>query len=325
MINTQANQHRYSLLRRVNIGSKLNIGFGVLVALILAVIGVTYISSDRATNNITRTNNVSAPTALASAQAQANLLEMLGDVRGYLALGDQQYRTGYDQARQSFEENLNQLDKLLQPAGQNVSAETSIPLSELKETFAQWSPLPEKLFNLHDDQLEREPALRILIKDSNPLIARILVSIKSMIATQKRREPNPGSMILLSEMAGFQASFFGMISGLRGYVTTARPSFKFEYTSNLAINDSALAKILAKRQILDSNQQAKTERVANSQRSLSSTTRQDVCIGRRGTGTRRFVSVSHTSGTYCGENASTIEWHDSRTTKLPADGAERRT
>ena len=253
----QSNHPSYSLLRRVNIGSKLNIGFGVLVALILVVIGFTYISSNRATDNITRTNDIRAPTALAAAQAQANLLEMLGDVRGYLALGDQQYRTGYDQAKQSFEENLNQLDKLLQPSGQSVTAETSIPLDELKETFAQWSPLPEKLFNLHDDQLEREPALQILIKDSNPLIARILVSIKSMIATQKRREPNPGSMILLSEMAGFQASFFGMISGLRGYVTTARPSFKFEYTSNLAINDSALANIVAKRQILDSNQQGK--------------------------------------------------------------------
>ncbi len=259
-----SSQRRYSLLRRVNIGSKLNVGFGVLVALTLAVIGVTYISSDRATTNISRTNDVRAPTALASARAQANLLKMLGDVRGYLALGDQQYRTGYEQTRQDFEENLAQLESLLQSSEQGSAAESSVPVSALKESFAQWSPLPEKLFILHDDQLEREPALRILIKDSNPLIARILISIKSMIATQRRREPNPGNMILLSEMAGFQASFFGMISGLRGYVTTARDSFKFEYSSNLTINESALGKILAKRQILDGNQQSKLKTLLRS-------------------------------------------------------------
>ena len=253
----QASQPGYSLLRRVSIGSKLNIGFGVLVVLILAVIGVTYISSERATTNISRTSEVRAPTALASARAQANLLKMLGDVRGYLALGDQQYRTGYEQARQDFEENLAQLEILLQSSEQGSAAESNTPVSALKESFARWSPLPEKLFMLHDDQLEREPALRILIKDSNPLIARILVSIKSMIATQRRREPNPGNMILLSDMAGFQASFFGMISGLRGYVTTGRDSFKFEYSSNLAINEAALGKILAKRQILDNSQQGK--------------------------------------------------------------------
>ena len=253
----QASQRRYSLLRRVNIGAKLNIGFGVLVVLILAVIGVTYISSDRATTNISRTSEVRAPTALASARAQANLLKMLADVRGYLALGDQHYRTGYQQARQDFEDNLAQLELLLQSSTSGSEAESSVPVSALKTSFARWSPLPEKLFMLHDDQLEREPALRILIKDSNPLIARILVGIKSMIATQRRREPNRGNMILLSEMAGFQASFFGMISGLRGYVTTGRDSFKFEYSSNLAINDSALEKILAKRQILDNSQQGK--------------------------------------------------------------------
>ncbi len=37
-------------------------------------------------------SNPSAPTALASALAHANLLIMLADVRGYLALGDEEYR-----------------------------------------------------------------------------------------------------------------------------------------------------------------------------------------------------------------------------------------
>jgi Tfp pilus assembly protein PilX len=64
-------------LNNLKIGSKLNIGFGLLVALTLVVIGVSYLGSFRTTTNINRTSDLSAPTALASARAQANLLRML--------------------------------------------------------------------------------------------------------------------------------------------------------------------------------------------------------------------------------------------------------
>ena len=103
------------LLGGMKIGTKLNLGFGVLVALTLLVIGITYLSGDRATRSMHRATDVRAPTALASARAQANLLRMLGDVRGYLALGDQQYRSSYEQARQEFETDLGRLESHLQP------------------------------------------------------------------------------------------------------------------------------------------------------------------------------------------------------------------
>jgi hypothetical protein len=77
-----------TLLKRLNIGGKLTVGFGILVALTLLVVGLNYLGSFKAVTNINRTGDLRAPSALASAQAQANLLRMLGEVRGYLALGD---------------------------------------------------------------------------------------------------------------------------------------------------------------------------------------------------------------------------------------------
>jgi signal transduction histidine kinase len=227
------------LLGGMKIGTKLNLGFGVLVALTLLVIGITYLSSDRATRSMHRATDVRAPTALASARAQANLLRMLGDVRGYLALGDAQYRSGYEQAKQEFETDLGRLETHLQPGVMAVDDR----LADIKRSLGRWTPLPAQLFDLHDDQLEREPALKLLIKQGNPLIARILVNTKGLLANQKRRKPSQESMNMLSEMARFQSSFIAMISGLRGYVTTGRTNFKFEYTSNLAINEGAAEKL----------------------------------------------------------------------------------
>ena len=63
-------------------------------------------------------------------------------------------------------------------------------------------------------------------------------------------------MALLTDMAEFQASFYAIVAGLRGYVTTGRSSFKFEYTSNVAANDEAWGNLTQKRASLGETQQA---------------------------------------------------------------------
>ena len=98
----------------MSIGAKLNLGFGVLVLLTMVVIALSYVASERASTNMTRTTDLRAPSTLVSSRAQANLLKMLADVRGYLALGDQSYREGYEQSRAAFEENLRSLGELMQ-------------------------------------------------------------------------------------------------------------------------------------------------------------------------------------------------------------------
>jgi signal transduction histidine kinase len=123
--------------------------------------------------------------------------------------------------------------------------------------------LTPELFELRDDQLRREPALRILLEEGNPQIAVILVNTGSMIDTQELREPTAANMQLLGVMADYQSSFFAMVSGLRGYVTTGRDSFKFEYTANLTNNEQAWETLNERKNELESSQQENLDQVAS--------------------------------------------------------------
>ena len=247
------------LLRNISIGGKLNIGFGILVALIFAGVVANYFASNNATASINRTTDIRAPTALASARAQANLLKMLSDVQAYLALGERQYRESYTKTSDAFQNDLTELEKL---ARSSTDPEFGRRLTKVQAAFAQWSSLPDKLFDLREDQLKREPGLRILLQDANPLLASIQLDTGNMIATQRQREPTADNQTLLGEMAAFQSSFYAMVSGLRGYVTITRDSFKFEYESNLTINNDAWQRLVGKKASLIPTQQAALDRIA---------------------------------------------------------------
>jgi CHASE3 domain sensor protein/GAF domain-containing protein len=237
--------------KNLSIGAKLVIGFGILVILTLAMAAFSYLGSQGATAQIDNTGNVRVPTALASARAQANLLKMLGDVRGYLALGESDFRNEYERSRQAFEANLAELEQL----SPNLNPENIERLEELKAAFAAWSDFPEELFILRDDQLEREPAYRLLATDGIRLGGRVLIGLNTMIDSQGRREPSAANIALLADMAKVQGSFAAMLSGLRGYVTTRNRIFRGEYEANRDVNQFDWQRLVSKRTALTEEQQ----------------------------------------------------------------------
>jgi methyl-accepting chemotaxis protein len=246
-----------TLRRRLKIGPKLIIGFGILIALMLVGYGLGISASNLATQEINRTTNLRAPATLASARAQANLLELVADLQAYLALGDSQYKDSYSANQAEFESNLDELESILNQAGAQDSPEyqdLANNLDKLRANYDQWSTLVPQLFKLRDDQLRREPGLRILIVDATPLINTVIVNSGSMIKTQEGREPTKRNIEVMGTMAEFQSSFYAMVAGLRGYVTTGRDSFKFEYKANFDANKQAWEILTQKRDLLSQSQ-----------------------------------------------------------------------
>lgn len=241
----------------LSLGSKLMLGFGILVLVTLSGALVSFVGSRVATAKIQITDDVRVPAALGALEAQANLLRMLGDVRGYLALGDPLDRASYRNSAEAFNANLAKLTQLssgLDPASQQR-------IRELQGLYTQWESLPDKLFELRDDQLDREPAYRLLATQGTQLAGSVLIDINQMIELQGSREPSQDNMFGLQDMAQFQGSFAAMLSALRGYTTTRNPAFRAEYEANLALNLAALNRLTGRRSSLSPPQQALLDRI----------------------------------------------------------------
>ena len=247
-----------TLLKRFSIGVRLMIGFGVMILITFLVVAFSYLGSTVATQSIDTTAEVRVPTALTAARAQASLLKMLSDVRGYLALGQPEFRESYQVSRAEFETRLAELQNL----SPNLSFESREQLAELEKTFIVWSELPEQLFELRDDQLEREPAYRILATDGILKGGSVLIDLNAMIEAQSLREPTLENIELLSDMAQFQGTFASMLSGLRGYVTTRNRIFKGEYEANLGSNEFHWDRLRGQRNALTLPQQEKLDKIA---------------------------------------------------------------
>ncbi len=243
----------------MRIAHKLALGFGSVLLLTVLVVGLGYLSSEQATNAIHETDRVQLPMMLTATRAQSDLLRMVSSVRGYLALGNRSYQEEYSLAYQSFRTALQELERV---HVDNDDIHHDKHLQQLKQALARWMDLPDRLFAIRDDQLRREPALRVLMQDIQPALLRIVQDVRRLLNAQRQREPSRDNLTVLGTMADFQSSFYAMIAGVRTYITTRRASFKFEYTSNLTLNENAWELLQRQRYLLTSDEQAALERIA---------------------------------------------------------------
>jgi GAF domain-containing protein len=230
--------------RDLSISSKLNIGLGMLIALMLLVVGLNALGTNSATANIEHMQDSRVPTALESAQAQVDLLKVLSDIRSYLVLGEDEYRTAYQIDRQDFEGRLNQMAVL---SANWTDPQNKDRLGELQATFREWSQWPDEIFALHDDVLQNQPAQRILVTQIHPMFVIIYDDLDAMMAEQARREATLENILLLQNMATLQHTFVKAESALRGYAATTNTVFKFEYLESLIGNQDAWNTLKAKR------------------------------------------------------------------------------
>lgn len=257
-----------------SIRTKLAIGFGSLVAITMVLVVTSAGASAGAADRIERATTLRAPGALASARAQAQLLRMVGSIQGYLAFGDRQYRDRFESDQAAFDQALGELTRLADSVALDEDPvavrDMSRRLAELHSAYDRWRALPPRLFQIRDDQMAREPALRILQERVTPhAIAPILSNLSDMLAIQRRREPSASNLAVLAAMTDYQSSFLSMVSGLRGYVTTTRPGFKFEFGANRTINESAWEALKRQQGTLEPTQQRHLEAIAGARTSFA--------------------------------------------------------
>lgn len=256
---TRAMKHASALAERyrnLRIRRKLTVSFGILVGITFLVVGRNYLGSLYATTVLERTQTARMPTALKSAEAEANLLKMLSSVRGYMATGKSVFRSDYQQARQGFEANLVDLERLLE---RETASKSTFELEELLQVYQAWGNLPEEMFALRDDSLRNQPALALLDQQGELAIATITSDISAMIEAQKPRETTEDAVRLLTDLTEFKHSFDLAVAALRTYLVTKEASFRFDYATQMRRNQQVMDRIQEQQTQLTSQQQSYLE------------------------------------------------------------------
>ncbi len=246
-------------LRDASLHTKLNWGFGTLVMLTFLAVGRGYLGALHTSRSIEKTREIRMPTAITSAEAQADLLNMLSLVRGYLVTGNASYRVQYHEVKESFEAELSTLSA--RRSSQDLKASQS-ELDRLIESYQTWSKLPEQLFTLHDDLLENQPALNLLETKATLPISIIRQETQSLLDTQEARSFSTANLTVLKNIVALQVSFNDFISNFRTYVATQDQSFRFEYAGAILDNKSAWESLTKSRQQLTEEQQVSLEKIA---------------------------------------------------------------
>jgi signal transduction histidine kinase/FixJ family two-component response regulator/HAMP domain-containing protein len=255
----------------LSIGNKLNIGFGLLVLLSFLAVGSIFVAGREATHRINLTEDARVPAALASARAQSSLLEMQASVRGYLILSDLQYIDTFNKAREVFEGNLADLRTLSKDWADTGDRER---LDELTTIYDTWQPIPDKLFKLHNNPLENQPARRIESLEYQPLNKALLSQVNDLTKLQEQRGSSQENRELLTDMVDLKTSFQAMATSLRAYAASGDVAYKFDYATNLDINSVAWSHLRAKETRLNNDQQALFENIAQTRQELLAVPRQ---------------------------------------------------
>jgi signal transduction histidine kinase/DNA-binding response OmpR family regulator len=247
------------------IGTKLTVGFGILVGLTLLVVALAIVAGRDATRDIEVTEAVRAPASLASAQAQEALLRMQLHLRGYLVLSDREDIGQYDAARQAFEKALASL----QGSAAGWEEDERDRVQALTEGYARWRRLPPKLFELHEDTLRNRPALRLSSVDVQARRVRVLAEMEAMIELQKTRPGDEVNRETLAAMLTLQSSFDALATNVMAFGASGESNFKLTYGSQLVANAAFWDALNARRPWLTRRQREHLERIAASRAQLT--------------------------------------------------------
>jgi signal transduction histidine kinase/DNA-binding NarL/FixJ family response regulator len=247
------------------IGTKLTVGFGILVGLTLLVVALAFVAGRDATRDIEVSEAVRAPASLASAQAQEALLRMQLHLRGYLVLSDAADIEQYDAARQAFERALASLQRLTG----GWEKEERGRVQTLTEAYARWKLLPPKLFALHEDTLRNRPALKLSRIDVQAQRVRALGEIEAMIELQKSRPGDGVNRENLAAMLSFQSSLDAVVTNVMAFGASGESNFRLNYGPQLVANASDWDALNARRPWLTAAQREHLDRVAAARTELT--------------------------------------------------------
>ena len=238
-------------LLHLNIRGRLIFGFGVLCALLAAVVGTTILKVQTVNDATERTVNLRMPTALTANDLVAEVYASLAALRGWLITGNDAFKAERTVLWKEIQKRGSEMDRL--------SGYWTVEQNKLD--WNQAKPLLDELRNAQDraeaiaHTIDEQPAAKILATEAAPLAKLMLQKATSIINEEGAIPSTDSRKNLLIGFADLRGSMAMAIGAIRAYLLTADQSFKKEYEELWALNQKKFEALSQRRSELTPDQQ----------------------------------------------------------------------
>ncbi len=202
-------------------------------------------------SNVVRLTELREPTARSSSRALAGLHHTLASLRGWVSVGDTQFK---HERKQAWDNEVTSSLKNLQA----LSVNWTVPKNNrrLEEATRLLTELKEVQWHIEDvaQSLGNEPGRVLLENDIYPLSEAIALPITSLIDIEKSRPPTIQSKNYLGWMADLRYSFSQCRSQLSDYVESGDAATRDNVIENLKTVMRNVENINAQQQVLSTDQ-----------------------------------------------------------------------
>lgn len=223
---------------RLTIGKKLGLGFFAVLALMAISAAIVFASVGNMNRAIQTVANCD--------QMLNGLNHSIAALRGYVILGDAaQQAEFFTSERLSAWENIDAgMSGILADSADFRDAGISETIERVKRDLPRLRESQDQVEKLAHTP-DNIPAVRILLEDASPEAETILNAITIMIDAEATNEASAERKALLKNLADLRGSLAQSVSDMRAYLLAGEASFRDEFDTHWAQNQSAYAALEA--------------------------------------------------------------------------------
>lgn len=248
------------MLKNLTTVKRVAWGFGVLTLVLVLAVVLTLLQVSRTSTITDQLVDQYAPLSESSLRVLNGVNYSLASLRGWMLLGDEQFKT----------ERASAWSKQIDPAVKQLKSLTVVPdsvqainekydISELDQRAVTNLKMDERIalvvVKLNELKTEQErieaisqtdeniPSYKILLTDAAPKAAEVLAAITAMIDEEANQEASAERQQLLKSMADFRGSFAIGMANVRAYLLAGKVEFRDAFDEQWSKNQTAYGQI----------------------------------------------------------------------------------
>ncbi|MFT4542912.1 MAG: methyl-accepting chemotaxis protein, partial [Planctomycetota bacterium] len=225
-----------TLQMRLSIAKRIGIGFGLMVALMIALAVFVEKGAEAVDSTQRDISEHRIPTALAAAELETGINESLAALRGYMILGGDTMKQARAHSWTRIHDKIAQLEELSEFWTQIHDVEA---LAEMRSIIDQFEVAQQQVEDIAQETAN-QPALVILFEEAAPLATSMLASLTLIIDEEMTLEATAERKALLGGLADSRGSLAQAIGAIRGYLISGNVPFADEYRSKWSVNSERL-------------------------------------------------------------------------------------